>query len=74
MLVSDKRRMMKKAITVMLLLILAISTAGIEVSAAYDDRSDYREHDKRFNNSLIVDGVDVSTYQDVPPLSWSALS
>ena len=70
MLVSDKRRMMKKAITVMLLLILAISSAGIEVSAAYDDRSDYREHDKRFNNSLIVDGVDVSTYQD--DIDWKA--
>ena len=62
--VSDNRRKMKKAITVMLLLILAISSAGFEVSAAYDDRSDYREHDKRFRNSLIVDGIDVSSYQD----------
>ena len=65
------RRMMKKAITVMLLLILALSSAGIEVSAAYDDRSDYREHDKRFRNSLIVDGVDVSIYQD-DDIDWKA--
>ena len=71
MLVSDNRRKMKKAITVMLLLILAISTAGIEVSAAYDDRSDNREHDKRFRNSLIVDGVDVSSYQD-DDIDWEA--
>ena len=62
---------MKKAITVMLLLILAISSAGIDVSAAYDDRSDYREHDKRFRNSLIVDGVDVSSYQD-DEIDWEA--
>ena len=62
---------MKKAITVMLLLILAISSAGIDVSAAYDDRSDYREHDKRFRNSLIVDGVDVSIYQD-DDIDWKA--
>ena len=55
---------MKKAITIMLLLILAISSAGFEVLAAYDDRSDYREHDKRFSDSLIVDGVDVSLYQE----------
>ena len=62
---------MKKAITVMLLLILAISSAGIESAAAYDDRSDYREHDKRFRNSLIVDGVDVSSYQD-DDIDWEA--
>ena len=69
--VSDNRRKMKKAITVILLLILAISTAGIDVSAAYDDRSDNREHDKRFRNSLIVDGVDVSSYQD-DDIDWEA--
>ena len=71
MLFSDNRRIMKKAITVMLLLILAISSAGIESAAAYDDRSDYREHDKRFRNSLIVDGVDVSSYQD-DDIDWEA--
>lgn len=63
--------LMKKAITVMLLLILAISSAGFEVSAAYDDRSDYCKHDKRFHNSLIVDGIDVSTYQD-DDIDWEA--
>ena len=62
---------MKKAITVMLLLILAISSAGFDVSAAYDDRSDQHEHDKRFRNSLIVDGVDVSSYQD-DDIDWKA--
>ena len=71
MLVSDKRRMMKKAIAVMLLLILAISSAGFEVSADYDDRSEDHEHDKRFRNSLIVDGVDVSSYQD-DDTDWEA--
>ena len=59
-----KGTMMKKTITVMLLIILTISAAGFEVSAAYEDRSDYRDHDKRFHNSIIVDGVDVSIYQD----------
>ena len=63
--------MMKKAITVMLLIIFAISSAGTHVSAAYDDRSDYREHDNRFSNSLIVDGVDVSIYQD-DDIDWEA--
>jgi len=56
--------MMKKTITVMLLIIIAISTAGFDVSAVSEDRSDYRDHDARFYNSLIVDGVDVSIYQD----------
>ena len=63
--------MMKKTITVMLLIILTISAAGFEVSAAYEDRSDYRDHDKRFHNSIIVDGVDVSIYQD-DDIDWEA--
>ncbi len=66
-----KGKMMKKAITVMLLIILAVSAAGFEVSAAYEDRSDYREHDARFYNSVIVDGVDVSIYQD-DDIDWKA--
>jgi GH25 family lysozyme M1 (1,4-beta-N-acetylmuramidase) len=71
MLFAYNRKIMKKTITVILLLILAISSAGIEVSAAYDDRSDNRVHDKRFRNSLIVDGVDVSSYQD-DDIDWEA--
>ena len=63
--------MMKKTITVMLLIIIAISTAGFDVSAVSEDRSDYRDHDARFYNSLIVDGVDVSIYQD-DDIDWNA--
>lgn len=62
---------MKKAITVLLLIIIVISSAGFDVSAAYEDRSDYRNHDKRFKNSIIVDGVDVSVYQD-DDIDWNA--
>ena len=62
---------MKKTITVMLLIILAISAAGFNVSAASEDRSEYRDHDARFYNSLIVDGVDVSIYQD-DDIDWNA--
>ena len=53
-----------------MLLIFVISAAGLDVSAAYEDRSAYREHDERFYNSLIVDGVDVSVYQD--DIDWEA--
>ena len=61
---------MKKTFAVMLMTILMISAAFCEVSASYEDRSDYREHDRRFNNSLIVDGVDVSIYQG-NNIDWS---
>ena len=55
--------MMKKAVNIMLLLILAITAAAFTVNAVIEDRSDDREHDERFFDSLIVDGVDVSVYQ-----------
>ena len=62
---------MKRTITVMLMIILMISAGGLGVSAAAEDRSDYRDHDNRFYNSLIVDGVDVSIYQD-EDIDWHA--
>ena len=62
---------MKKAITVMFLIIFAVSAACFDASASYEDRSDYRDHDERFDNSIIVDGVDVSTYQD-DKIDWYA--
>ena len=48
----------------MILTIIAISGACFQASALYEDRSDNRDHDERFDNSVIVDGIDVSTYQD----------
>ena len=62
---------MKKAITVMLMIMIAISGACFEASALYEDRSDHRDHDDRFDNSVIVDGVDVSIYQD-GKIDWSS--
>ena len=62
---------MKKAITVMFLIIFAVSAACFDASASYEDRSDNRDHDERFDNSIIVDGVDVSTYQD-DKIDWYA--
>ena len=62
---------MKKAITVMFLIIFAVSAACFDASASFEDRSDYRDHDERFDNSIIVDGVDISTYQD-DKIDWYA--
>ena len=62
---------MKRTISVMLMMILAISAAGFNVFAAYEDRSDDRYHDERFDNSLILDGVDISTYQ-ANKIDWKA--
>ena len=62
---------MKKTIIVVLMIMFAISAAGFDVSAVSEDRSDYRDHDARFYNSLIVDGVDVSIYQD-DDIDWNA--
>ena len=62
---------MKKTIIVVLMIMFAISAAGFDVSAVSEERSDYRDHDARFYNSLIVDGVDVSIYQD-DDIDWNA--
>ena len=55
----------------MLMIMIAISGACFEASALYEDRSDHRDHDDRFDNSVIVDGVDVSIYQD-GKIDWSS--
>lgn len=62
---------MKKIVIALLISILAISTASFAATPEYEDRSADRDHDERFFDSLIADGVDVSLYQG-PQSDWKA--